>query len=112
VLRFREHRLQIMPTNGRLSYARARVEVHERLAGSLAMYYRGHCLATKPALLEAAVLRARSTAWVIFNMTDSAKPAMPAIAGKKTLEPKAPHRSKPGPDHPRRRPFKLHIDGG
>ena len=31
VVRFGEHRLQIMPTNGRLSYARARVEVHEKM---------------------------------------------------------------------------------
>jgi len=31
VVRFGEHRLQILPTNGRLSYTRARVEVHERL---------------------------------------------------------------------------------
>ena len=37
VVHFGEHRLQILPTNGRLSYARARVEVHERLDGSLAV---------------------------------------------------------------------------
>jgi len=41
VVRFLEHRLQIMPINGRLSYTSARVEVHERLDGSLAVYYRG-----------------------------------------------------------------------
>jgi len=40
VVRFGGHRLQIMPTNGRLSYARARVEVQERLDGSIAVYYR------------------------------------------------------------------------
>ena len=33
VVRFGEHRLQILPTNGRLSYARARVEVQERMDG-------------------------------------------------------------------------------
>jgi len=109
VVRFGGHRLQILPTNGRLSYARARVEVHERLDGSLAVYYQGHCLATKPAPPEAPVLRARSTARVMSNMTN---PAVPAIVAKKTLEPKAPHRTKPGPDHPWRRPFKMHIDRG
>jgi len=110
VVRFGEHRLQIIPSNGRLSYVHARVEVHERLDGSLAVYYQEHCLATKPAPPEAPVLRARSTARVTSNMTDPAKPAMPAIIGKKTLELKAPHRTKPGPDHPWRRPFKVHID--
>jgi hypothetical protein len=47
----------IMPSNGRLSYARARVEVHERLDGSLAVYYEGHCLATSHAPPEAPMLR-------------------------------------------------------
>jgi hypothetical protein len=59
VVRFGRNRLQTLPTNGRLSYARARVEGHERLDGSLAVYYQGHCLTTKPAPLEAPVLRLR-----------------------------------------------------
>ena len=112
VVRFGGHRLQILPTNGRLSYARARVEVHERLDGSLAVYYQGYCLAIKPAPPEAPVLRLRSTARVMSNMTDPGRLAVPAIVAKKTLEPKAPHRTKPGPDHPWRRPFKIHIDRG
>ena len=41
VVCFGGHRLQIEPTNGRASYARARVEVHERMDGSLAVYYQG-----------------------------------------------------------------------
>jgi hypothetical protein len=112
VVRFGEHRLQIMPTNGRLSYARARVEIHERLDGSLAVYYQGCCLATKPAPLEAPVLRARNIARVISDMADSNELPMPVIAAKKTLQPKPPHHTKPAPDHPWRRPFKLHIDRG
>jgi hypothetical protein len=37
-----------MPTNGRSSYARAKVEVQERMDGSVAVYYKGQCLlATK-----------------------------------------------------------------
>ena len=62
VVRFGEHKLQIMPTNGELSYARARVEVHERLDSSLAVYYQGHCLATRSAPPEAPVLRAHNIA--------------------------------------------------
>ena len=111
VVRFAEHRLQILPTNGRLSYARARVEIHELMDGSLAVYYQGHCLTTKLAPLEAPVLRARNIARVMPNMTDSDEPAMPVVA-RKTLQPKPPHHTKPGPDHPWRRPFKVHIDRG
>jgi hypothetical protein len=157
VVRFGGHRLQILPTNGRLSYARARVEVHERLDGSLAVYYQGYCLATKPAPLEAPVLRARNTARVIPNMPivnreilcsspppglrglkqkgNSPSPNLslqgrgiyrkasvrhyncdeipvPIIPARKTLESKAHHHSKPAPDHPWRRPFKIHSDRG
>ena len=100
VVRFGEHRLQIMPSNGRLSYVHAMVEVHERMDGSLAVYYQGHCLATKPAPPEAPVLRIRNTARVMPDMTDPVKPAMPTIIAKKTLEMKVPRRTKPGPDHP------------
>ncbi|MBN2187027.1 MAG: hypothetical protein JW732_06220 [Dehalococcoidia bacterium] len=34
----KEHRLQILPIGGRLSYVLARVEVHERMDGILAVY--------------------------------------------------------------------------
>jgi transposase len=112
VVRFGEHRLQIMPTNGRLSYARARVEVHERLDGSLAVYYRGHCLASKAASPEAAVLRLRSTARVIPNMSNPDELAVLVATAQNTLEPKASHHTQPRPDHPWRRPFKVHIDRG
>jgi len=112
VVRFGEHRLQILPTNGRLSYARARVELYERLDGSLAVYYQGHCLTIKPAPLEAPVLRARSIARVIPSMADFHMPAMPLAMAKKTSQPKPSHYTKPGPDHPWRRPFKIHIDRG
>jgi len=111
VVRFGMHRLQIMPTNGRISYAHARVEVHERMDGSLAVYYRGHCLATKPAPSEAPVLRVRNIARVIPNMADSDEVAASVIV-KKPPQLKSPHHTKPGPNHPWRRPFKMHINRG
>ena len=49
-----------MPANGILSYASVRVEVHERLAGSLAVYYHGQCMAGKPASSESPVLSVRN----------------------------------------------------
>ena len=109
VVRFGGHRLQIMPTNGRLSYVHARVEVQERMDGSLAVYYQGHCLATKPASPEAPVLRARSTTRVMPDRAQSDEVRGVSLA-KKPLQPKVSWR--PGPDHPWRRPFKMHIDRG
>ena len=112
VVRFGEHRLQIRPNNGRSSYAHARVEIHERLDGSLAVYYQGCCLATKQAPPEAPVLRVRNIARAIPDMTNSDKFAVPAIVAEETSELKPPHHTKPGPNHPWRRPFKVHIDRG
>lgn len=112
VVRFGEHRLQIMPTNGRLSYAHARVEVHERMDGSIAVYYQGRCLTTKPASPEAPVLRTRSIARVIPETTRLDEVVQPVAAAKKALQSKSPHRTKPGPDHPWRKPLKVHIDRG
>jgi hypothetical protein len=111
VVRFGEHRLQIMPTNGRRSYVHARVEVHERMDGSLAVYYQGHCLSIKPAPPEAPVLRVRNTARVISNTANSNELITSAMAVKKTSETRAFHYT-PGPNHPWRRPFKVHIDRG
>lgn len=59
VVTFGERQLQILPTNGRLGYARTRVEVQERLDGSIAVYYEEQCLATISAPPTAPVLRAR-----------------------------------------------------
>lgn len=112
VVRFGQHRLQILPTNGRSSYARARVEVHERLDGSLAVYYQGHCLAAKSAPPEAPVLRVRNIPPVMPNVTNSDEPAVPALMAKKASQPKPPRHPKPGPSHPWRRPFRIHLDRG
>jgi hypothetical protein len=60
VVCFGDRRLQIGPCHGRMSYARARVEVHERLDGSIGVYYQGRLLVTASAPLETPLLRARS----------------------------------------------------
>ncbi len=62
VVRFEGRRLQIVPTNGRAGYARCRVEVDERLDGSLAVYYQGKRLTTISAPPEPAMLRAQVNA--------------------------------------------------
>ena len=112
VVRFGEHRLQVLPANGRFSYARARVEVHERLDGSLAVYYQRHCLVTVPAPFEAPILRARNMERVIPGKTSPSESASSVAITKNSSQAKSFCRPKPGPDHPWRKPFKLHIDRG
>ena len=108
VVRFDGHRLQIMPTNGRLSYVRANVEVHERMDGSLAVYYKGQCLLTRSAPLEAPVLTVRNTARFNRGASDSWEPA-PCVSAK-TTKTKAHRPCKPAPDYPWCSPFTVHID--
>lgn len=110
VVRFGGHRLQIMPTNGRLSYVKAKVEVHERMDGGLAVYYKGQCLLTRLAPPEAPMLRVRSTARFIPGASDSREPVLSVAA--KTTKPKTGRPYKPAPDHPWRRPFRVPIDRG
>ncbi|MBI4199382.1 MAG: hypothetical protein HY535_02775, partial [Chloroflexi bacterium] len=58
-VRFGGRTLQLLPALERRSYARARVEVQERLDGSLVVAYRGQVIATTEAPPHAVVLRAR-----------------------------------------------------
>ena len=88
VVRFGKHRLQIVPSNGRASYAHCRVEVHERLDDSLAVYYQGKHLTTRPAPPEPVMLRAQAKAADPVPV----KRASPVV-----------YHSKPAPDHPWRR---------
>jgi len=96
VVRFEGRRLQITPTPGRASYAHCRVEVHESLAGVLAVYYQGKRLTTLPAPPEPSILRSQ------------AKPAVLVAAG---IKPPLLYR-RPAPDHPWRGKFRVHSDVG
>lgn len=58
-LAFFGHTLQVLPNPQRPSYAHAKVEVQERLDGSLVVVYQGNILATKDAPPHAVTLRAR-----------------------------------------------------
>jgi hypothetical protein len=96
-LRFGGQRLQLLPGRDRLSYARARVEVQERLDGSLAVYYQGRCLLSRPAPPEAPVLRARTGARAGPNPPPQPPPTSPT--GRAPRAP-APGARRPAPDHP------------
>jgi transposase len=81
VVRFNGHRLQILPSLDRLSYARCAVQVHEQLDSTLRVYYQGRYLDTCPAPAEAT--RARELI-----------PATTAPLHRPTRPPA------PAPDHP------------
>jgi len=93
VVRFKGLRLQIQPGTDRPSYARARVTVHERFDGTLAVYYQGQLLATVEAPPDAGMLR-------------SNKPSADFMV-KRFLR---SHGHKPGPRHPWRRRYKGFHD--
>jgi transposase len=78
VVRFAHHRLQILPSLYRASYAHCKVEVYWGLNGSLTVYLNGKRLETKPAPLEASQLR------------------KPVAAGKRLL----PSHVRSSPSHP------------
>jgi transposase len=109
-VRFGGDRLQLLPGPRRRSWARATVEVHERLDGSLAICYHEQFLATTPAPLEAPLLRARG------GRRGSAAPA----AANVPVAPHPPLRrervnqrmgdGKPGTNHPWKRGFQQRGD--
>lgn len=99
------HRIQIYPCNGRQNYHRARVEIQERMEGSLAVYYQGKCLATKPAPAEAPVLRVQRRGRQA-PQESLAKPHPSLLPEKKLALKKKRVHPKPGPDHPWRKSFK------
>jgi transposase len=108
VVAFAGQRIQIHPCNGRQSYYRARVEVQQRMDGSLKVYYQGKCLATQPAPVEAPVLRVYKR-----GRPSSAEsfpyPNPPCKPTKKTSLMKERLRPRPAPDHPWRKPWKKKL---
>lgn len=125
---FDHQTLQILPGKERASYVHAKVELHERMDGGLAVYYQGQCLATQAAPATAPVLRARTgprpaapqpTPPIAARHPIATKtqqpvpatsadhthsPAAQAIATPATQPTKQP--SKPAPNHPWRRPLR------
>jgi hypothetical protein len=99
-----EHRLQLQPGLERMSYGKARVEIQERLDGSLVVLYQGRCIATQDAPLEAPVLRARASGWSI-----PVRPVAPVVE-EPSSSGQTPYR--PPPDHPWRNPSTYWMEAG
>jgi len=113
-VRLGAHTLQILPDRTRVSYVQARVEVQERLEGSLAVSYQGRCLATQDAPPTAPTLRARAGRALA---APPRTPAGPAASGDKQPVRPAPAGShkpaRPAPDHPwRHRPLRPAVGPG
>lgn len=108
VVAFGDQRIQIYPCNGRQSYYRARVEIQERMDGSLAVYYQGKCLTTKPAPMETPVLRVQRRGRLVAKKSVAQLPSPPKK--EKYLAPKKEAlRPKPALDHPWRKPWKKNL---
>ena len=96
-MRFKGRTLQLLPDPHRASYARARVEVQQRLAGELIVTYQGHVLLTEEAAPGTVSLRANNQKHDNKN-NDTGRDKAPA--GALSLP------QRPAPDHPWRRSFK------
>lgn len=95
--------LQICPDTDRMSYARAPVEVHERLDGSIVVVHQGNVLAVQEAPQRASSLRARGGPRPAPRPEGEPNPQVQPDA--KT--PGEKRTSKPRADHPWRRPIVL-----
>lgn len=109
-VRLGEHRIQLLPGARRRSWARAVVEVQERLDGSLAVYYHGECLATTAAPLEAPLLRARGGRRGAAATADAPVPVAPRPILRRERAGGRISTTKPGAHHPWKRGFPQRGD--
>jgi transposase len=109
-VRFGGARLQLLPGPRRRSWARAAVEVQERLDGSLAVYYQGRCLTTTTAPLEAPVMRARGGRRGSAPPADASLPVAPRPLLRRDRAVARIGGAKPGTNHPWKRGFQQRGD--
>ena len=103
-VRFNGATIQILPDDHRASYARAKVEVQERLDGSIVVAYRGRTLAAEPAATEPVTLRARSGRRANGHWTaDVAASGSNDAHSRPTTKTKTDSLRRPAPNHPWRR---------
>jgi hypothetical protein len=116
-----EHTLQLLPGPSRSSYARTRVEIQERLDGSLVVIYQGKNMGSKEAPPHPAALRARKNSRGQANEPDvvltlGVSPDRVGAQGNGVAElgpkreytrpkPGRPPFQKPSPHHPWRKPL-------
>ncbi len=99
-IRFGGRSLQLELVDGRRTLARARVEIHERLDGSLLVLWRGELVAAVEAPADAPTLRARSGTRLLVDLPDPDASDLPA---QDHASPTEPRDRDPRPVHPWRR---------
>ena len=111
-VRFNGATLQVLPDGFRASYARARVEVQERLDGSIVVVHQGRTVASAPAPDEPVVLRARQGRRSNGQLPAAAPGlSVPGGHAPQTTAPLSPSKTeaktptRPSPNHPWRRPL-------
>jgi hypothetical protein len=115
-VKLQEHTLQLMPGPERASYARLRVELQERLGGSLMVVYQGKVIAAREAPPHPATLRARKAMrggvatggnGLKLGAQGNGRVGLgPQIEDARPQAGKAPV-PKPGPNHPWRKPLMV-----
>jgi transposase len=111
VVRFNRQRFQILPSSRRSSYAYARIEVHERMDGSIAIYYQGECLLAGPAPAEAPILRTRKGERPSMGIRPAVRPLLTKTPAYPVLH-QPGIKYKPASHHPWRQYAQIHIDRG
>lgn len=112
-VRFNGSTLQLMADESRASYARANVEVQERLDGSIVVAYQGKTLATKPAPSGPVELRARMGRRYNSHLPDRPSRQAPPVDRGANASPngtppdRTPRPTKPKANHPWKRPLKT-----
>ena len=96
-IRFGGRSLQLGSVDGRRSLARAKVEVHERLDGSLVVLWRGELVTSVEAPADAPTLRARSRSRLLVDLPepdvtelpvdDHAPPNEPPVRDSRPIHP-------------------------
>jgi transposase len=109
-VRFGGERIQLLPGPHRRSWARAVVEVQERLDGSVAVSYHGACLATTPAPPEAPLLRARGGRRGAATAADAPVPVAPRPILRRDATVRRIGGARPGTSHPWKRGYQQRQD--
>jgi transposase len=91
-----KRRLQLLPTQTRQSWARAKVKVYESLDGTLRVFAQGQCIPSRPAPADPAQARASQQHQAVGGEPGSAAAAEPgspptSVCASSTRKPKATH---------------------
>lgn len=97
---FYGNNIQLLPSPHRVSYTHARVEVQERLDGSIVVVYQGNILATREAPPSAPTLRARNSRRSSGTISPEPVAAGPDLLVKNVI---SRSRRKPAANHPWKR---------